>query len=116
MFRYVGLAALLKKGEDALLQGVTDCAEDLVGKVQDGPEMPVDIGTLRAGVHVDSIVQSGRTVTATIATGGEASDYAIPQHEGTSRGVPATKFMESPLIREAPVYMEFLQRAVKDHF
>lgn len=116
MFRYVGLAFLLKKASDAQVRAVTDCAEDFVGKVQNGPEMPVDTGTLRGGVHVESIVQSGRTVTATIATGGEADEYAIPQHEGTSRGVPATKFMEAPLIREAPVYEQFLKRAVDEAF
>ena len=115
-FRYVGLAVLLAKARHATEQAVTDCAEDFVGKVQNGPEMPVDTGTLRAGVHVAVVQRSGNTVAAIVATGGESDEYAIPQHEGTSRGVPATHFMSAPLTRQAETYRKFMQNAVDKAF
>jgi hypothetical protein len=53
----------------------------------------------------------GHGVEAKVETGGEA-DYAIYQHEGTSRGVPATKFMEGPLIANASLYQEMIGKAI----
>lgn len=88
---------------------MTESAEDLAGKAQ--AAAPVDTGTLRASIHVESVTQSGFTVTATVATGGEANEYAVYQHEGTSRGVPATKFLEGPLIEHRPAYLEAIRRA-----
>lgn len=113
-FEYIGLPAIEAKALAAIEQAVTLAAEDLTGKAQEAA--PVDTGTLRASIHVESIVTSGRSVIATIATGGEANEYAIYQHEGTSRGVPATKFLEHPLIDNAPLYREFIARAAREAF
>lgn len=107
---YIGLAALTAKGRAAVKQAVTEAAEDLVGRAQEAT--PVDTGTLRASIHVDSV----SSFTAIVATGGEASEYAIPQHEGTSRGVPATKYIEGPLIASRPVYLEAMRRAARGEF
>lgn len=115
-FHYVGLEFLLGKGRQVIIDATTDCAEDFVSQVQNAPEMPVDTGTLRGSVHVDSIDVSAFNVTATVATGGEADQYAIFQHEGTSKGVPATKFMEAPLLRETATYRAFMEKAKNDHF
>lgn len=113
-FAYVGLGVLLGKGRAAILEATQEACEDLAGKAMN--EAPVDTGTLRASIHVESVVQSGFTVTGTVATGGEANEYAIFQHEGTSRGVPATKFLERPLIAHAPVYREMMAHAAKGQF
>ncbi len=113
-FVYVGLGVLLAKGRSAVLEATQECCEDLVGKAM--AETPVDTGTLRASIHVESVTMSGFTARGVVATGGEANKYAIFQHEGTSRGVPATKFLERPLIAEAPVYQEIMARAAKGQF
>lgn len=113
-FSYVGLGVLLAKGREAVLQATTEACEDLVNQAQ--AATPVDTGTLRASIHVESVVASGFTVTGTVATGGEADEYAIYQHEGTSRGVPATKFLEGPLIANAPLYREAMARAAQGQF
>lgn len=78
---YIGLEALLAKGRAAVLRAVTQADEDLVARQMEAA--PVDTGTLRASIHVESIVESGDTVQATNATGGESSAYAIFVHEGT---------------------------------
>lgn len=116
---YIGLAVLTAKGRAAVKQAVTEAAEDLVGRAQEAA--PVDTGTLRASIHVDSVSGQGSNATqaaftAIVATGGEASEYAIPQHEGTSRGVPATKYIERPLIESRPVYLEAMSRAARGEF
>jgi hypothetical protein len=96
------------------VQAVTESCEDLVGKAM--AATPVDTGTLRASIHVESVEVSAFSVTGTVATGGEANEYAIYQHEGTSRGVPATKFLEGPLIAEAPVYRAALEAAARNAY
>lgn len=113
-FRYIGTATLLAKAQRALVKGVTQAAEDLVGKSQDAA--PYDEGTLRASIHVASLTVSGLEVIAIVATGGEANEYAIYQHEGTSRGVPATKFIEGPLIENASVYRTYIAAAARTEF
>lgn len=111
---YIGLPALIAKGMGALEDAVGKAAEDLQGRAQ--AEAPVDTGTLRASIHVEGPVASGNTVTARVATGGESSGYSIFQHEGTSRGVPATKFLEGPLLDMAPVYRAYLEQAMRSAF
>lgn len=113
-FRYIGLPALIAKGMDALEDATGKAAEDLQGRAQ--AAAPVDTGTLRASIHVEGPRVEGRSVTALVATGGESSEYSIYQHEGTSRGVPATKFIEGPLITMAPVYRAYLERAMRSAF
>lgn len=111
---YVGLGVLLSKGRAAVLEATTECAEDLVAKSQ--AYTPVDTGTLSASQHVASVTQSGFRVEAVVSTGGEADEYAIPVHEGTSRGVPAFKYMERALLENAPLYAEAMAKASKDQF
>jgi HK97 gp10 family phage protein len=112
--RYVGLGILLAKGRAAVLEATTECAEDLVAKSQ--ANTPIDTGTLQGSQHVASVTQSGLKVEAVISTGGEADEYAIPVHEGTSRGMPAHKYMERALVENAPLYAEAMARASKGQF
>lgn len=111
---YIGLPALLARGQKAAEDAVSKAAEDLVGRAQEAA--PFKTGTLKGSIHAEDPVTSGMTVTAKVATGGESSEYAIFQHEGTSRGVPATKFLERPLITMAPVYLAYIQRAMRSAF
>lgn len=111
---YIGLPALIAKGMGALEDAVGKAAEDLQGRAQD--VAPVDTGTLRASIHVEGPTSGGSSVEAKVATGGESSEYAIYQHEGTSRGVPATKFLEIPLIQMSPVYRAYLEQAMRSAF
>lgn len=113
-FRFIGVPALQAKAMAALTFGVTQAAEDLVNQAQ--AATPVDTGTLKASIHVDSVQSDGTSVTARVATGGEASEYAIFQHEGTSRGVPATKFLEGPLLANAAVYRAAIAAAGQQAF
>lgn len=111
---YIGLPALIAKGMGALEDAVGEAAEDLQGRSQ--AAAPVRTGTLRASIHVEGPTTSGMTVEAKVATGGESSEYAIFQHEGTSRGVPATKFLERPLIEMTPVYRAYIEQAMRSAF
>ncbi len=113
-FHYIGLAALLGKGRAAVHDGTVDNAEDeFVGKVQDAT--PVDTGTLSESVHVASVERTATSVTVTVATGGEADEYAVYVHEGTS-DTPAFKFMEQPLIANAEPLRESIARAARGQF
>lgn len=96
-----------------MIEATTESGEDLLGKAQN--ETPVDTGTLRASGTVD-ITTGGMSCKATVTFGGGAADYAIYQHEGTSRGVPATKFLERPLIEHAPVYQAAMAAAARGQF
>lgn len=75
---------------------------------------PVRTGTLRASIHVESIVDSGFTVTGMVATGGEA-DYAVYVEEGTSK-MAAEPYMQPALIENAPAYAEAMARAARGQF
>jgi hypothetical protein len=117
-FSYVGLAVLTERGRKAVKQAVTESAEHLAGEAQ--AAAPVDTGTLRASIGVSV---SGRgsnasqaTYTATVSTSGEANEYAVYQHQGTSRGVPATRFLEDPLIENRGVYLDAMRRAARAQF
>lgn len=111
-FSYVGLAYLTGKAQAAVLQAVTESCEDLVGQAQN--LTPVDTGTLRASIHVESVVQSGFTVTGTVATGGEA-DYAAFVEMGTVN-MAAQPYMEPALLANAPLYREAMARAARGAF
>lgn len=136
--RYVGLPVLEAKARAALQVAVTEAAHDFVGRAQ--AATPVDTGTLRASIHVTGIASSAASVTARIATGAEANEYAIPIHEGTGPHVirarnakalafdghfaksvqhPGTKpylYMSKPLAEMAPVYRGFIARAAAAEF
>lgn len=117
-FRYIGDAVLIQRGRQALADAINEAAEDLVGKAQD--VTPVETGTLKASIHVDREASAGgggaTQMSARVATGGEANEYAIYVHEGTSRGVPAFKYLENPLLEQRPAYIAFIRRQVASVF
>lgn len=109
-FRYIGTAALLGRGRAAIREAVVDSAEDLVSQAQD--RTPVDTGNLKASIHVASVVGAGLGVEATVATGGEANEYAIYVHEGTYKMV-GRPFLSQALIDNANVYRQAIARAAQ---
>lgn len=137
---YIGLAALKERALAAVREAVVESAEHLVSEAQ--AAAPVRTGTLRASIHVDSVESSAIGTTATVATGGESSDYAIFVHEGTGPhpidarnaqalawpgaahpvksvqhpGTRATKFLERPLVANRPLYLEAMARAARGEF
>lgn len=112
-FTYVGLGFLLGKAHGAVVQATTESGEHLLAAAQD--ETPVDTGTLRASGTVE-VTSSATSATATVTFGGAAADYAIWVHEGTSRGMPAFKYLERPLLANASLYREAMARAARDAF
>lgn len=72
---------------------------------------PVDTGTLRASIHVESVTRSGMGVTGTVATGGEA-DYAGYVEFGTVN-MGAFHYMTGALIDNADLYRKFIADAAK---
>lgn len=111
--RYVGLSFLHSRGVEAVAQAVGKAALDLEGRAQS--VTPVDTGTLKASIHVEGPEVRGNEATAKVATGGEASDYAIFVHEGTGR-MAASKFIERPLLSMLPVYQRYIEDAGKEAF
>lgn len=79
---FIGAPAIIARQTDAAYRACVQADEDLVARQMEAA--PVDTGTLRAGIHIESIERGALTVTATNATGGESSAYAIPVHEGTT--------------------------------
>ncbi|MGH2878950.1 MAG: hypothetical protein ACRDK4_05000 [Solirubrobacteraceae bacterium] len=121
-FRYIGLSALVAKGRAAVAAGVTDCAEDLVGKSQDAT--PVETGTLKASIHTSDLEWRGNIALMRVQTGGESSLYAIYIHEGHRKDgthiiaayPDGAKYIEGPLLDERPVYLERLARSGRSEF
>lgn len=110
---YVGSEMLLARGMSALTDAVSQSAEALATSAQ--RLAPVDTGTLRASIHVDSVETTGRTVTATIATGGEASEYAVYVELGTRRAA-AQPYMTPALAQHRPVHVRMCEMAWKGAF
>ena len=100
----------------AIGHAVGQAAEDVQGRAQAQLADHVVTGNLKASIHVEGPEVAGMGVEAKVATGGESSEYAIFQHEGTSRGVPATKFIEAPLIGMAPVYRAYIEQAMRSAY
>lgn len=125
---YIGLPAILARARAANHAVVTAGAAEL--QKRSAAAAPVDEGTLGAGIHVASITDTTTGTAAVVATGGESSDYAIPQHDGAGPhvieakngkalnwpgaahpvrrvnhpGNPPTKFMEEPLLAFTPEF------------
>lgn len=132
-FRFIGEQVLFAKAMGALTAATNQAANDLVR--QSAAATPVDTGTLRASIHTDGARVGGFSVTAKVATGGEANEYAIFVHEGTGPhtitaiqakalafdghfaksvhhpGTPAFKYLERPLLASRGVYIKFLRAA-----
>lgn len=102
----------MAKGRAAVLEATEQSCEHLVGAAQ--AKTPVDTGTLKASIHVESVVSHGFSVTGTVATGGEA-DYAAYVEGGTSK-MSAEPYMSPALIENAPVYREAIARAARGQF
>lgn len=116
-FHYIGLAQLTTRAMAALKEATDEAANDLVAKAQEAA--PYEEGTLEASIQTEGAHISGRTVEAVVHTGAEASDYAAVQHEHTEFQHPVkgqAKYIEEPLIREKPLYIEALRRAVRGVF
>lgn len=78
---YIGLAAILAPGRQAVERATIQSGEHLVGAQM--AAAPVKTGTLRASIHIDSVEAGGDSCTVITSTGGESSAYAIFVHEGT---------------------------------
>jgi hypothetical protein len=78
---FIGAEAIIARQLDAAERACTQSIEHLASEQMGAA--PVATGTLRASIHVDSIVRGASMVTGTSATGGEASAYAELVHEGT---------------------------------
>lgn len=137
-FRYVGREALFARAVSAVTEAVNQSANDLVALA--AARAPVDTGTLRASIHTDGAKISGFSVTAKVATGGEANDYAVFVHEGTGPhiirprngrflhfgdtfttivhhpGTHATKFLERPLLENRGLYVAYMRAAAARAF
>lgn len=110
---YVGSPALIAQGMGRIAQAVTESAETLATAAQD--LAPVDTGTLRASIHVKSVEAGATEVKATVATGGEASEYAEYQETGTSK-MAAQPYMGPALINHAPLHKAVCEAAWKGAF
>ena len=135
----MGTPALLAKGMAAVTQATVESGEDLTGKAM-AAETAVDTGALKAGIHAEPPKISGFSVTVRVATGGESSEYAIWVHEGTGPhiiraknakflhfgnvfvkqvnhpGTKAIKYLERPLLENAPVYLAHIAKAARAVF
>lgn len=111
--RYVGSAALIARATSAIVAAVTESAEDLVGEAQS--RTPVDTGTLKASIHVDGVHVGTGEISARVATGGEANEYAVFVHEGT-RKMAARPFLSQALADNERVYVEAIRRAAAGAF
>lgn len=69
---------------------------------------PFLTGALRGSGIVEPPVQSGNTLSVTIAFGGPAADYAVYVHENLEAHHPVgqAKFLESTLLESAPYLMD----------
>jgi hypothetical protein len=65
---------------------------------------PVDLGNLRASVHVEGPQMKGKNVEVAIVAGGPAAPYALFVHEDLNahHRVGQAKFIESTLKESAP--------------
>ena len=110
---FVGVAVLQARAVQACTQAVAEAAEDLVGKAQ--PLARFKTGTLRGSIHVEGVNPSGNGATAKVSTGGESSEYALFQHEGT-RYMSGTHYLEQALLQNAAVYVQHLEDAANAAF
>lgn len=78
---YIGIAPILAKGQEAVEKATIQSGEHLVGAQMSAA--PVETGTLRASIHIESVESGGGSCTVTTSTGGEANGYAVFVHEGT---------------------------------
>jgi len=77
---------------------------------------PVDLGNLKASIHVEGPEISGNQISATIAAGGPAAPYAVYVHEDLSayHKVGQAKFIESTLKESAPFLPARIAKRLRD--
>lgn len=115
--KYVGLAFLQQRGIQAVSKAVGEAAAELQGAAQDlTPVGPT--GNLKASIHVEGPEIRGNEATARVSTGGEASDYAIIQHENLSyiHTTGIAKFIERPLLALTPKFTRKIEEAGRRAF
>lgn len=110
---YVGSEALIARGMAGVQAAVTQSAEALAASAQ--AKAPVDTGTLRASIHVRDVQASATEVSATVSTGGEASEYAEYQEVGTSK-MAAQPYMTPALVAHQPLHIRMCENAWKAGF
>lgn len=111
---YVGSKALIARGMAAVVPAVTQSGEAMSGQVNIRPT-PRDTGTLLGSVHVSEVKVTGSEVTATVSTGGEASEYAVYQELGTSK-MAAQPYMGPALINHAALHRAVCEAAWRGAF
>ena len=115
--RYVGVAFLQQRGIAAVSKAVGEAALEL--QAESAKIAPFDKGTLQASIHVEGPTVNGNEASAKVATGGEASDYAIVQHENTSlshKDGRQAKFIERPLLALTPKFQDKIAAAGREAF
>jgi hypothetical protein len=78
---------------------------------------PVDLGNLRASIHVEGPeIDSGGNVSAAIVAGGPAAPYALFVHEDLEayHKVGQAKFIESTLKESAPFLPARIAKRLRD--
>lgn len=134
---YIGLPAILARGQAAMGEAVAQSGEAFVGKVQEAIGDHVVTGALKAGVHVEDESIGLMEASVRVATGGESSAYAEFVHEGTAPhlivgnpwlfwpgashpvhevhhpGTAAVKYMELPLIAFRNTFLEVIAAAAR---
>lgn len=104
-YRYIGTPALEARAMQALEQAVNTSAHLLANEAR--AVAHVDTGAERGGIHAEPATPSGRGVKAVVRS---SEPYDVFQHEGF-RGVAGTKFLEHPLLANAPRFREAIRRA-----
>ena len=114
--KYVGLAFLHQRGIQAVSKAVGEAAAELQAAAV--PITPFETGTLQASIHVEGPDVRGFEATARVSTGGEASDYAIIQHENLSyiHTTGIAKFIERPLLALTPKFTRKIEEAGRRAF
>lgn len=107
------LAALGSNASDGLSAELYRVGQEVLAESQ--PEVPVDIGTLKASGFVNEPVKNGDEVSVTIGYGGAAKAYALIQHENLTyrHTVGKAKYLEHPFLRAAAGLAETLADRLK---
>lgn len=105
-----GLRLASEAAMAAARKAMTEAMLDLERRAKQAT--PVDQGTLQRSIHarVNEIEVTPDKIEGIVATGAEASDYAIKQHEDVlqhkhpRQGSYAAKYMETPLKEMTKTY------------
>jgi len=94
----------LSKIKNVSMRAIQDCADDLLSDAKS--EAPIKTGTLRRSGFVRKISNGYE-----IGFGGEASNYAIVQHERLDFSHPRggkAKYLEDPFKRNLKAYINYI--------